>query len=873
MEICDDSKTPTMEDMKSALKKVTVSTPLLSSQDIERHTGQSSSGNSTSIDDDADTDIEDLDGPRRRQPSTSGSSSKPPSAKESGQPINPKKLSFGKNNRKNEGDFACDTDGCGYRSKWRGNLKQHCEKQSHHASCLSPDKDSEKMEEGREELADSRDKTKDEPEALEECAACGKPCSNEDFVKKLKESAIRNLEHVSNVDKVVAAKKMCRKCFLGKSGVEVVASVTRGKSSSKSAQARLALTKEKVESADQEKVEVVLDPVKGESASAAPEDEMEGDFDLCLESHDKDFEGKERRIKALKEKCDGLGADLEGVRKELSVKDGKLAELNLSLEKKDQLIQELKQKRDGSVESAEKMQTEMRAQAQEEIDIKDKCIAELRQEKKSLEAIVQKMKDDGTDIKNKILNVNELVEKNGCLEADAQKLRIDLSTKDEKIRDLEEELKSSSQSTEELGVKLKVASERALYAQNSAKMLEGRKTALCNEKDMKLKAAKDEIKKLEEIKELKIEALKHAEEAMRRADDNMKKEMKSKADKISELESKCKKLEADKTSINEDKYKELAVKDALISDLKAKGATSSDLSSQCLKVRDDQIAELKSRCQELENEVYVSINTGEAKEKELTEKNNEILGLQTKCSEFKATAEKRSEETEKLRERLKVIEEASKKKLEVKDVQISDLESKCRQLEDEKKVSNVDRGRDLTAKDNEISDLRTKLAEIKAVSEEGLMEKEKLKDTLKEMEEVLATKSGQINEYEKRCVQLEKDAKAVGERGNKAIISKDKEISNLKVKCKELKATSDDKSVECDKLKKEIGEASKQAKERSEAEKQAKAERVRSDKALESLKSDTKEKVRRLEEAIAVKDKNVEAMKKSSEEEKRRDAK
>ena len=59
-----------------------------------------------------------------------------------------------------------------------------------------------------------------EPDVLEECAACGNLCSQDDFVKKLKESAIRNLEHVPNVDKVVAAKKMCRKCFLGKSGVD-----------------------------------------------------------------------------------------------------------------------------------------------------------------------------------------------------------------------------------------------------------------------------------------------------------------------------------------------------------------------------------------------------------------------------------------------------------------------------------------------------------------------------------------------------------------------------------------------------------------------------------------------------------------------------
>ena len=78
----DDSKTPTIDDMKSLLKDVKVSSARLSAQDIERHTGQSS-GNSTSIDDDADTDIEDTDGPSRCQPSTSGSTSKPSSAKDS----------------------------------------------------------------------------------------------------------------------------------------------------------------------------------------------------------------------------------------------------------------------------------------------------------------------------------------------------------------------------------------------------------------------------------------------------------------------------------------------------------------------------------------------------------------------------------------------------------------------------------------------------------------------------------------------------------------------------------------------------------------------------------------------------------------------
>ena len=56
------------------------------------------------------------------------------------------------------------------------------------------------------------------PELLEECAACGDFSSQDDFVTKLAESAVRSLGRVANVDKVVAAKKICRNCFLGRPG-------------------------------------------------------------------------------------------------------------------------------------------------------------------------------------------------------------------------------------------------------------------------------------------------------------------------------------------------------------------------------------------------------------------------------------------------------------------------------------------------------------------------------------------------------------------------------------------------------------------------------------------------------------------------------
>ena len=55
-----------------------------------------------------------------------------------------------------------------------------------------------------------------EPELFEECAACGDLCSQDDFVTKLREGAIRQtLGVVANVERVVAARKMCRNCFLG----------------------------------------------------------------------------------------------------------------------------------------------------------------------------------------------------------------------------------------------------------------------------------------------------------------------------------------------------------------------------------------------------------------------------------------------------------------------------------------------------------------------------------------------------------------------------------------------------------------------------------------------------------------------------------
>ena len=68
-----------------------------------------------------------------------------------------------------------------------------------------------------------------EPELFEECAACGDLCTQADFVTKLREGAIRrSLGVVPNVERVVAARKMCRNCFLGRrpgGGVEKAAAV------------------------------------------------------------------------------------------------------------------------------------------------------------------------------------------------------------------------------------------------------------------------------------------------------------------------------------------------------------------------------------------------------------------------------------------------------------------------------------------------------------------------------------------------------------------------------------------------------------------------------------------------------------------------
>ena len=95
--------------------------------------------------------------------------------------LNSKKLRSGKK-RKDEGEFACDTVDCGYRSKWRGNLRLHCKNQSHHASCLSPadEEDSKKVGEnaqvpnGGRNRKRRRKRVKKEPHQSTVCEECGK---------------------------------------------------------------------------------------------------------------------------------------------------------------------------------------------------------------------------------------------------------------------------------------------------------------------------------------------------------------------------------------------------------------------------------------------------------------------------------------------------------------------------------------------------------------------------------------------------------------------------------------------------------------------------------------------------------------------------
>ena len=52
--------------------------------------------------------------------------------------------------RKNEGKFVCDTVGCGYRTKFVGNLKTHCNRLSHSASLIKPSKIKDEEEESEE---------------------------------------------------------------------------------------------------------------------------------------------------------------------------------------------------------------------------------------------------------------------------------------------------------------------------------------------------------------------------------------------------------------------------------------------------------------------------------------------------------------------------------------------------------------------------------------------------------------------------------------------------------------------------------------------------------------------------------------------------
>lgn len=542
---------------------------------------------------------------------------------------------------------------------------------------------------------------------------------------------------------------------------------------------------------------------------------------------------KDATIKDLNDKIAKLNTEIDKLNNTITEKDGKITELNGK-------ITELENQLKDCQDKCEKDKQALRNQ-----------IAELEKVKSNLEIQVKENRELIVQLRSQITDLKQQVE-------DWKKIAGD---KDTKIKELENNIK-------ELNTKLEIA--------NNANIELKEKLATANQKITDLEA---EIKRLEvENTELK-DKIKELEGKLDKKDA----EIKSLANKVNELETQI----AEQKTKSEADAKEIEKLTKELEDLKAQLANKNteveNLNGKISTLKET-VKTLEGEKTELTNNVTIL----ETKVKELKDKletaNNRIIELEKENAALKADNKNLTEKVTELTEKVKKAEDENatlKAKIDELNAQIAELSKSQCDLEEVNRLKQEKAALEakLEGKDELIQELRNQIAELKkSLTNKDAEYKEKIKE-LEEKINTLTTENAGLKEQLTNANEIIKSIEAllkVEKEKNKENTNNIKELEEAKKSLEEEKITLEGKVAELEENIKTT-EAEKEELVKNKTDLEAEVEKLKAE--LESKDKDEadktklQEKISELEALIekektdiAEKDKLIEDLKKNANE-------
>ena len=522
---------------------------------------------------------------------------------------------------------------------------------------------------------------------------------------------------------------------------------------------------------------------------------------------------------------------------------------------------------------------------------------QIKRKERTFSEDIKKLEDEINDLQDKLVSgtggeeilhdlqdkLNEAEKKNNCFEKKNSDLEKEIENKEKKMKDeinnLQRKLVAGSggeEILEGLQEKLRQEKDEKVTLQRKCKELEDKAKAKDEELGDEIKQKDNEINELQK----KLMSGIGGDEILAELQDKLEHEK----DKKVSLQTRCEELEDQRKAKDKEFSDEIKEKDNEINELQKKivGGTGAEdilaeLQDELEKAKQDK-AVLQTQCEEQEDKLKTKDREFND---EIKQKDHEISEMQKKMVSGTGGEE--------------ILVELQDKLLKEKDDKVA-IQTRCQELENQKKEKDKDFSSEIKEKDNEINELQKKLVcgtggeEILAELQDKLVKaneekvalqtqcddlKEKKKEKDKELGDEIKEKDYEINELRKKLVSGTGGEEILTNLQDKLEKAKE-EIAVLQTQCQELEDKKREKDKEfSDEIKtrdNEIGELQKKlvsgtGGEEILAELQDKLEQAKEDKAVlqtqcEELEEKRKRKDKELSDEIKQKDNEINELQK-----------
>ena len=635
------------------------------------------------------------------------------------------------------------------------------------------------------------------------------------------------------------------------------------------------------------------------------------------ESHEKEVDelqkqlvagtGGEKVLEDLKEQLreetkqnDSLEEKNSELEKELKRKEAVFSDKEKKLEDEKNELQRKLVEGTGGEEILTELQEKVK-EAKKQNNILEESNSDLekriKRKERTFSEDIKKLEDEINDLQDKLVSgtggeeilhdlqdkLNEAEKKNNCFEKKNSDLEKEIENKEKKmkdeINDLQRKLVAGSggeEILEDLQEKLRQEKDEKVTLQRKCEELEDKAKAKDEELGDEIKQKDNEINELQK----KLTSGIGGDEILAELQDKLEHEK----DKKVSLQTRCEELEDQRKAKDKEFSNEIKEKDNEINELQKKIVSGTGA--------DDILAELQDKLEKAKLDKAVLQTQCEEQEDK----------LKTKNREFNDEIKQKDHEISEMQKKLvsgtggeEILVELQDKLLKEKDDKVA-LQTRCQELENQKKEEDKDFSNEIKQKANEINELQKKLVcgtggeEILAELQDKLVKaneekvalqtqcdelKKKKKEKGKELGDEIKEKDYEINELQKKLVSGTGGEEILTDLQGKLEKAKE-EIAVLQTQCQELEGKKREKDKEfSDEIKtkdNEIGELQKKlvngtGGEEILAELQDKLEKAKEDKAVlqtqcEELEEKRKRKDKELSDEIKQKDNEINELQK-----------